>query len=77
MTALWMYSGSQAFFDNRFVICVTVYPLNISRARLSNESSNSGRVELLVEGVWGTVCYDSPSAVVKIAEVLCRMIGFK
>lgn len=34
-----------------------------------------GRVEILVDGVWGTIC--TPGFGVEEAQVVCRMLGLK
>ncbi|WAR27354.1 MLP-like protein [Mya arenaria] len=53
-----------------------IRPLNITGIRLSGRGDpNIGRVELQVQGQWGTVCGESFDA--KDATVLCRMMGLK
>lgn len=53
---------------------ILAYPLDIADIRLANSYRPfEGRVELLVDGSWGTVCdnnFDSASA-----AVICQMIG--
>lgn len=41
--------------------------------RLTGGSLNSGRVEVLYFGQWGTVCHDLFDF--NAAEVVCRMLG--
>ena len=41
---------------------------------VGGRSSNKGRVEICINGVWGTVCHSSWSS--KDARVVCRQLGF-
>ena len=46
------------------------------RVRLVGSSDGrSGRVEVLYNGTWGTVCNDGSSHLT--AAVICRMLGFR
>ena len=57
-------------------LCVDTYP-DVS-LRLAGESSdsnpNKGRVEILYNGVWGTVCQYGLG--IEGARVVCRQLGF-
>ncbi|XP_052784322.1 uncharacterized protein LOC128220099 isoform X2 [Mya arenaria] len=73
-------SFSDCIFDTvttcyyKFYTACQVRPLNITGIRLSGRGDpNIGRVELQVQGQWGTVCGESFDA--KDATVLCRMMG--
>ena len=41
---------------------------------VGGRSSNEGRVEICINGVWGTVCHSSWSS--SDARVVCRQLGF-
>ena len=41
---------------------------------VGGRSSNEGRVEICINGVWGTVCHSSWSS--NDARVVCRQLGF-
>ena len=44
------------------------------KIRLGSGSESEGRVEIQVDGIWGTVCDDDFSAV--DAGVVCRSLGY-
>lgn len=53
---------------------LTAYPLNITNIRLTNGTgSNNGRVELLYNKEWGTICNAQLSTTGAIT--LCRMMN--
>jgi hypothetical protein len=55
---------------------LTGYPLNISGLRLANGLGfHDGRVEVLVNGVWGTICGKTFSS--SEAEVICNLLDFE
>lgn len=69
------------FFLNHVTLlhlCVTMYmciACTHGVARLRGSSfSNQGRVEICVNGVWGTVCDDSWAQV--DANIVCRQLGY-
>ena len=41
---------------------------------VGGRSSNEGRVEICINGVWGTVCHSGWSS--SDAQVVCRQLGF-
>ena len=52
------------------------YPLAISDIRLANGLGlHDGRIEVLVNGVWGTICGLSFSS--NEAEAICNILHFK
>ncbi|XP_053376387.1 uncharacterized protein LOC123533517 isoform X2 [Mercenaria mercenaria] len=53
---------------------VYVYPLNITDIRLAgNNWPSEGRVEILVNGTWGTICGRNVNEI--DVDVICRMFG--
>lgn len=64
------------FLNDVFPLMHTVYPLNITNIRLAGTAGPyHGRVELEVNGTWGTIAddffYQSE------AQVVCRMLGLE
>ncbi|XP_053387471.1 scavenger receptor cysteine-rich domain superfamily protein-like [Mercenaria mercenaria] len=58
--------------------CTPLYgfPLNISDIQLkSNYRPSEGRVEILVNGTWGTICNTNFAS--EDARVICKMIGLE
>lgn len=70
-------------FENlsHYSILFLAYPLDIDDIRLVGYHGNGGyrpsegRVELLVDGSWGTVCDNKFN--VTSAAVICRMLGLE
>jgi len=48
--------------------------LRIARGSLTNSSFTSGRLEIFINGEWGTVCIDEFSFT--DATVACRQLGY-
>lgn len=74
-------AAKQVIFFNHVTLlhlCVTMYmciACTHGVARLRGSSfSNQGRVEICVNGVWGTVCDDSWAQV--DANIVCRQLGY-
>lgn len=65
------------FLHSYYRLIFTDYPLNISEIRVTNSHgfSHQGRVELFVNGTWGTVC--DTDFDLKDASVICRMLGLE
>ncbi|XP_033114149.1 uncharacterized protein LOC117114582 [Anneissia japonica] len=53
--------------------CPTEAPMELPVRLVGGQNANEGRLEVLYEGVWGTVCDDSFNE--KAAEVVCRKLG--
>jgi hypothetical protein len=66
-----------------YIFCVKIpllnytgYPLNISGLRLANGVGfHDGRIEILVNGVWGTICGNTFST--NEADAICKMLEFR
>ncbi|KAL5013383.1 hypothetical protein ScPMuIL_007653 [Solemya velum] len=67
----YFYGGMRSHYHDVGVTCA-----NVSDIRLMNgSSSKEGRVEISLDGVWGTFCnYYFPAAA---AKVVCRMLGLE
>ena len=53
----------------------TAPPLSIKMRLSEGRNSTEGRVEILYNGTWGTICDDSWDRL--DAEVVCRFLGFE
>ena len=63
----------EVFFKYRTPVCITACSHGSIRLRGGSTSSN-GRVEVCLNGDWGTVCHDRWSTV--DSNVACRQLGF-
>lgn len=73
-----MDSQHCSYYENAGINCWKVDPKNVTTLRLADTSSAdttiTGRLEVLVDGEWGTVCgyyFDSTAA-----QVACRGLGY-
>ena len=55
-------------------LCVCILRLELQVRLRSGTTSNQGRVELFLNGTWGTICDDSFG--IEEANVICRMLGY-
>ena len=51
-----------------------MYPTELKVRLQSGTTSNQGRVELLLNGTWGTICDNNWG--IQEANVICRMLGY-
>ena len=55
-------------------LCINVSPLLVVPVHLSNgDNSRSGRIEMYINGRWGTVCDDGWT--IRSSTVVCRQLG--
>ena len=44
--------------------------------RLEGDTLTRGRLEIYLEGRWGTICYNSFSSQRGVAQAACRQLGY-
>jgi len=67
---VYWYTGTLMRLVNRYVYWYTGTPIRL----VNGSDAQSGRLEVLYRGQWGTVCDDSIEE--RAASVVCRVLGY-
>lgn len=71
---IWDCSNSKVFLVFYFIIIIiNIFVGEVQYRLTGGKDQNSGRIEININGVWGTMCDDEFDAT--SAKVLCKQLG--